>query len=160
MVSRRAGQVCKLFAEAEGGFASSSQGTPYFYAVCSGAVAVHFLVFYLLASYSGYLLAVLAGLTLQAFHGIGHNALHKADNMWMYCYDWCGWKHHHHRVSHALSHHLHPNTPLDLEHPEPHSFVFTDNAHRNSRWVLLHGPWSMYTGPLKDIFNLWHGKER
>merc|ERR1719163_881692 len=96
------------------------------------------------------ILALLAGFTLQTFHGIGHDRLHMKDNWWMYAYDFCGWKHHRHRVSHALSHHLFPNTAMDLEHPEPLSYVFTSNSWRNSRWVLLIGPWSMWSGPLRD----------
>jgi alpha-ketoglutarate-dependent taurine dioxygenase/fatty acid desaturase len=103
------------------------------------------------------LLAVLAGFTLQPFHGIGHNALHMKDNIWMYAYDFCGWKHHKHRISHALSHHLHPNTELDLEFPEPYSYVDTKNAHKNSRWVIVLGPLGMWTGPLRDILGLWIG---
>jgi hypothetical protein len=114
--------------------------TRFFVALCCFAIAVHFCAFGLLVACPCAAAAVLAGLTLQAFHGIGHNALHMKDNGWMYLYDFCGWKHHKHRVSHALSHHLHPNTVLDLEHPEPWSFVATANAHRNSRWVILVGP--------------------
>ena len=99
----------------------------------------------------------LCGLTLQTFHGLGHNALHMKDNMWMYVYDFCGWKHAKHRISHLLSHHLHPNTDLDLEHPEPWSYVFTSNAGKNSRFVMITGPLYMWSGPLRDIFNLWRG---
>lgn len=98
---------------------------------------------------------ILAGFTLQPFHGIGHNALHMKDNIWMYAYDFCGWKHHRHRVSHDLSHHLFPNTLIDIEHPEPTSYVFQMNAHRNSPWVIFMGPLWMWSGPLRDILSLW-----
>ena len=77
-------RVCAAFEASDGGFAGSSVGTPYFHAVCAGAVLVHLLSFYMLLAVGGYTLAVLAGFTLQAFHEIGHNALHKADNAWMY----------------------------------------------------------------------------
>mmetsp|Transcript_123769 Transcript_123769/g.309413 ORF Transcript_123769/g.309413 Transcript_123769/m.309413 type:complete len:811 (-) Transcript_123769:227-2659(-) len=131
--------------------------TQYFIGLCCFAVAVHFASFGALLCCGHWFLAVLAGFTLQAFHGIGHNALHMKDNLWMYCYDFCGWKHHKHRVSHALSHHLHPNTAIDLEFPEPWSYTSTAVAHHNSRWVVLLGPLGMYSGPLRDIFSLWRG---
>jgi len=139
--------------------------TKYFLGLCCFAICVHFLVFAALLrwaytvpnSRTSVLLAVLAGFTLQPFHGIGHNFLHMKDNIWMYAYDFCGWKHHKHRISHALSHHLHPNTGLDLEFPEPYSYVATSNASQNSRWVVLTGPWGMWSGPLRDIFSLWLG---
>lgn len=107
-------------------------------------------------NFVGILACVVLGFTLQPFHGIGHNALHMRDNVWMYFYDFCGWKHHKHRISHALAHHLHPNTMLDLEHPEPFSYTFTCNTQKNSRFVVLTGPFFAFTGPLKDILFLWH----
>lgn len=129
--------------------------TTYFLALCCFAIVVHFATFAAMLKWPCVLTAIIAGFTLQPFHGIGHNALHMKDNMWMYAYDFCGWKHHKHRVSHALSHHLNPNTGLDLEFPEPYSYVATSNADQNSRWVVLLGPWGMWSGPLRDIFGLW-----
>jgi hypothetical protein len=132
--------------------------TLQFQMLCAGVIAIHFTSFAALLYCGGSAwMALVAGFTLQAFHGIGHNALHMADNWWMYAYDFCGWKHHRHRVSHALSHHLHPNTVIDLEHPEPGSFVFTSNRERNKPWVVVVGPIMMWSGPLRDIFSLWHG---
>jgi len=135
----------------------NTKPTTYFLTLCSFAVAVHFLSFAALLYAPGWMMAILAGLTLQTFHGIGHNFLHMKDNMWMYCYDFCGWKHHHHRVSHALSHHLYPNTKIDLEDPEPYSYSFTSNAKENSPWVIVIGPLAMWSGPLRTIIGLWQG---
>lgn len=131
--------------------------TTQFLALCGFAILVHFITFAAMLRWPSVLLAVLAGFTLQPFHGIGHNFLHMKDNIWMYAYDFCGWKHHKHRVSHAICHHLHPNTGLDLEFPEPYSYVATNNADKNSRWVVLLGPWGMWSGPMRDIFSLWLG---
>ena len=138
------------------GLPAKTKPTLGFKFLCIFAILLHFATFALLMRFPSLPFAILAGLTLQAFHGIGHNALHQADNIWMYFYDFCGWKHHKHRVSHALSHHLHPNTQIDLEFPD-HSFVFTSNGHLNSRWVLVVGPLAMWSGPLRDIFKLWMG---
>jgi alpha-ketoglutarate-dependent taurine dioxygenase len=150
-------RVSKFFKTRSDGRPDTSH-TLYFQLLCAGVMALHFATFAALLYSGGSMwVALLAGYTLQAFHGIGHNSLHMADNWWMYAYDFCGWKHHRHRVSHALSHHLHPNTVIDLEHPEPGSFVFTSNRHRNKPWVVLIGPWMMLSGPLRDIFSLWHG---
>jgi alpha-ketoglutarate-dependent taurine dioxygenase/fatty acid desaturase len=129
--------------------------TRFFIGLCIFAIGLHFLCYAAMLKWPGVLTAIIAGFTLQPFHGIGHNALHMKDNIWMYCYDFCGWKHHVHRTSHALSHHLHPNTPLDLEFPEPYSYVDTKNASKNSRLVILMGPWGMWSGPLRTILNLW-----
>lgn len=131
--------------------------TREFLVLCSFAIVVHFAAFAATLCWPHWLMAVMLGFTLQTFHGIGHNFLHVADNPWMYCYDFCGWKHHKHRVSHGLSHHLHPNTALDLEFPEPGSFTSTATSHLNSRWVVLVGPLSMWSGPLRDILSLWRG---
>eukprot|EP00928_Gymnodinium_smaydae_P013834 TRINITY_DN15019_c0_g4_i1.p1 TRINITY_DN15019_c0_g4~~TRINITY_DN15019_c0_g4_i1.p1 ORF type:complete len:821 (+),score=96.95 TRINITY_DN15019_c0_g4_i1:51-2513(+) len=153
-------RVAAHFGVGEG---SSHKGLPptgptkEFLGLCAFAVSVHFLSFLLLLWCPRWPLAIVAGFTLQSFHGIGHNFLHMADNMWMYCYDFCGWKHHKHRISHALSHHLFPNTMMDLEFPEPYSYTCTANAGKNSRWVVLLGPWGMWSGPLRDIFQLWWG---
>lgn len=142
-------------------FGTNAKGRPdtgpttYFLALCGFAVAIHFLSFAAMLYAPCWWMAVLAGLTLQTFHGIGHNFLHMADNAWMYCYDFCGWKHHMHRVSHALSHHLYPNTKIDLEDPEPHSYSFTSNSQENSPWVIFTGPFFMWSGPLRTIIGLW-----
>jgi len=159
-LKRRAREVFKKRADGR----PDTGPTTYFLGLCCAAIGIHFLSFAAMChgttsfdTFACMLLAVLAGFTLQPLHGIGHNALHMKDNIWMYAYDFCGWKHHKHRVSHALSHHLYPNTALDLEFPEPFSFVATSNAHKNSRWVVLLGPWGMWSGPLRDIFGLWRG---
>eukprot|EP00485_Elphidium_margaritaceum_P019079 CAMPEP_0202727132 /NCGR_PEP_ID=MMETSP1385-20130828/184966_1 /ASSEMBLY_ACC=CAM_ASM_000861 /TAXON_ID=933848 /ORGANISM="Elphidium margaritaceum" /LENGTH=805 /DNA_ID=CAMNT_0049393371 /DNA_START=38 /DNA_END=2455 /DNA_ORIENTATION=+ len=131
--------------------------TQSFLYLCVFAIALHLSVFAIAVWRGSLAWAIAAGLTLQTFHGIGHNALHRKDNIWMYAYDFCGWKHHIHRISHAIAHHLHPNTGLDLEHPEPGSFVFTANADQNTPWVIFLGPWNMWSGPLRCIFQLWYG---
>eukprot|EP00930_Biecheleria_cincta_P048947 TRINITY_DN3419_c0_g1_i1.p1 TRINITY_DN3419_c0_g1~~TRINITY_DN3419_c0_g1_i1.p1 ORF type:complete len:795 (-),score=113.39 TRINITY_DN3419_c0_g1_i1:68-2452(-) len=156
-------RVSKVFGTRPDGLPDTGP-TPYFLGLCCFAIAAHFVTFGVMLCWPCVPLAILAGFTLQTFHGIGHNALHMKDNIWMYAYDFCGWKHHKHRTSHALSHHLFPNTALDLEFPEPYSYVAANNAHNNSRWVILLGPLGMWTGPLRDIFSLWvgllQGKER
>jgi len=129
--------------------------TTYFLVMCGSAVLLHFLTFAALLWWPCWQLAIVAGFTLQPFHGIGHNFLHMTDNVWMYCYDFCGWKHHKHRISHAISHHLCPNTMMDLEFPDAFSYTCTANAGRNSQWVVLLGPIGMWSGPLRDIFGLW-----
>merc|ERR1719446_98006 len=137
-------RVQKIFGKRRDGRPDTGP-TSYFLGLCCFAIAVHFMSFAAMLRWPSILSAVIAGFTLQPFHGIGHNALHVKDNIWMYCYDFCGWKHHKHRTSHAIAHHLHPNTPLDLEFPEPYSFVDTKNAHRNSRLVILLGPFGMWS---------------
>ena len=148
-------KVCEVFKETQPNGLPDTGPKLFSLVLSSVAIGLHFAVFALSLHYKSYLLAIGTGLTLQTFHGIGHNALHRKDNIWMYAYDFCGWKHHKHRISHALSHHLFPNTKLDLEHPEPGSFVFTSNVDRNSKWVFITGPLMMWSGPLRYIFELW-----
>lgn len=44
-----------------------------------------------------------------------HNFLHKKDNFRMYYFDFSLFSHNDWRISHALSHHVYPNTVLDVE---------------------------------------------
>ncbi|KPJ18938.1 Cytochrome b5-related protein [Papilio machaon] len=61
----------------------------------------------------------LAWLTVAA-----HNYIHKKTNWRMYLFNFSLWSYRDFRVSHALSHHLYPNTLMDLEISGFEPFVF------------------------------------
>lgn len=58
---------------------------------------------------------MIAALTLAWTTVAAHNYLHKKTNWRMYLFNMSLWSYRDFRVSHALSHHLYPNTLLDLE---------------------------------------------
>ncbi|XP_034474537.1 cytochrome b5-related protein-like [Drosophila innubila] len=67
------------------------------------------------AKYDSLLALILAGLTLCWTVIVSHNYFHRRDNWQMYTFNlgmmnFCSW-----RISHALSHHIYPNSFLDLE---------------------------------------------
>lgn len=60
-------------------------------------------------------LAVLAGCMLGITIMTAHNFFHKKDNFRMYYFDFSLFSHNDWRISHVISHHMFPNTILDLE---------------------------------------------
>lgn len=96
----------------------SSDATPAFKLQCAVVLLAHVACFAALcrSGPGGSLLwATLTGFTISALHGIGHNFMHQADNLWMRVCTVGGWNIHLNRVSHAISHHPMPNTEWDLE---------------------------------------------
>ena len=73
-----------------------------------------------------------AGVTLTLLVGVGHNFLHQKDNWRMYLLDIPLLSSAEFRVSHALSHHMFPNTAMDLEVTmlEPVIFFLTHDKRR------------------------------
>ncbi|XP_063225470.1 cytochrome b5-related protein-like [Bacillus rossius redtenbacheri] len=69
----------------------------------------------LAAARDSYLLGALAGLFLAFLVVMAHNFVHLRDNFRMYYFDLCLMSSRDWRITHALSHHLYPNTLLDLE---------------------------------------------
>lgn len=59
--------------------------------------------------------AILTGFCLNSLGIASHNYLHKKDNWRMYCLNLLGINYREWRVSHVISHHMYPNTLLDLE---------------------------------------------
>ena len=63
--------------------------------------------------------AVVAGLLLVGPWGVGHNRMHKSRKSWWawlrYAIDLTPLSSHEQTVTHAISHHLHPNSLLDVE---------------------------------------------
>nr|CAD7405177.1 unnamed protein product [Timema poppensis] len=69
----------------------------------------------LATSWGSFGLATLSGLFLCFTVITAHNFFHQKDNFRMYYFDLCLMSSRDWRISHALSHHLYPNTMLDLE---------------------------------------------
>nr|CAD7453415.1 unnamed protein product [Timema tahoe] len=69
----------------------------------------------LATSCGSFALATLSGLFLCFTVISAHNFFHQKDNFRMYYFDLCLMSSRDWRISHALSHHLYPNTMLDLE---------------------------------------------
>eukprot|EP00928_Gymnodinium_smaydae_P064357 TRINITY_DN47703_c0_g1_i1.p1 TRINITY_DN47703_c0_g1~~TRINITY_DN47703_c0_g1_i1.p1 ORF type:complete len:459 (-),score=28.18 TRINITY_DN47703_c0_g1_i1:83-1399(-) len=137
----------------------SSDATTTFKIQCLSVLLAHLICFSMLcrSGPGGSLCwAILTGITVSALHGIGHNFMHQADNMWMYACVLGGWNVHLNRVSHAISHHPMPNTEWDLEilGHEPWLYNMVDRP-ANSKWVLVYGPWLCASGHLLDIMFTW-----
>lgn len=60
-------------------------------------------------------LALLSGLFMMWLSIIAHNYFHQKDNWRMFCFNISLLNYREWRVSHAMSHHLYPNTYYDLE---------------------------------------------
>ncbi|XP_011192500.1 cytochrome b5-related protein [Zeugodacus cucurbitae] len=96
-------------------------------------------VFALACSYTGYItLALLAGLSLSWLTIASHNYLHRKDNWQMYTFNlslmnFCNW-----RVLHAMSHHVYPNSLIDLEMSlfEPY-LCWWPNSQVHTKWIRL-----------------------
>ncbi|CAG9795227.1 unnamed protein product [Diatraea saccharalis] len=58
---------------------------------------------------------LISSLTLAWTIVASHNYIHRKTNWRMYIFSMCLWSYRDFRVSHALSHHLYPNTLMDLE---------------------------------------------
>lgn len=69
----------------------------------------------LAAKFDSVSLAVLAGISLVLLGISSHNYLHRRDNWRMFCFNLTGLNFREWRVSHAMSHHMYPNTFYDLE---------------------------------------------
>jgi uncharacterized membrane protein YqjE len=124
---------------------------------CAVVLLAHVVCFAALCRSGGSVLwATLTGVTISALHGIGHNFMHQADNLWMRVCTVGGWNIHLNRVSHAISHHPMPNTEWDLEilGHEPWMFNMVDRP-ANSKWILFYGPVLCASGHLLDVLFTW-----
>ncbi|XP_062706938.1 cytochrome b5-related protein-like [Aedes albopictus] len=74
-----------------------------------------FVLACLALNWNSYLLAALAGLLVAWTMNCAHNFLHRKDNWRMMAFNLAFFSYREWRVSHALSHHLYPNSKLDLE---------------------------------------------
>lgn len=70
---------------------------------------------YIIAKSESKIMAVIAGLLINFQFIISHNFFHKKDNWRMYCANFSLFTYNEWRISHALSHHLYPNSYYDLE---------------------------------------------
>ncbi|XP_001651389.2 cytochrome b5-related protein [Aedes aegypti] len=66
-------------------------------------------------NWNSYILAALSGLFVAWTMNCAHNFLHRKDNWRMMAFNLAFFSYREWRVSHALSHHLYPNSLLDLE---------------------------------------------
>lgn len=95
--------------------------------------------FSLACSYTGYVIfQLLAGLSLSWLTIATHNYLHRKDNWQMYTFNFslmnfCNW-----RVLHAISHHVYPNSLIDLEMSlfEPY-LCWWPNSQLHTKWFRL-----------------------
>ncbi|KAL3272609.1 hypothetical protein HHI36_014077 [Cryptolaemus montrouzieri] len=84
--------------------------------VFADIIVASYLVLCILATYfESFLLGILAGYFLTLTVNISHNFLHQKDNFRMYYFDLSMMSSREFRISHALSHHLFPNTIHDME---------------------------------------------
>lgn len=67
------------------------------------------------ARFNSVILAVLTGISLVLLGISSHNYLHQKDNWRMFCLNLSGFNYREWRISHAMSHHMFPNTIYDLE---------------------------------------------
>ena len=84
--------------------------------------------------------AVGAGLLLHALMGVGHNFFHQADSvgLWRHCFDLSLFSSHAWRITHAISHHLHPNLETDIEVSAMEPFIyFMTSSPINGPFVFL-----------------------
>lgn len=93
------------------------------------------------AKYDSLLALILAGVALVWTVIVGHNYFHRRDNWQMYTFNlamlnFCSW-----RISHALSHHIYPNSFFDLELSMFEPFLcWIPNPHIKSK-VLRYVSW-------------------
>ena len=112
------------------------------------------------------LAAVASGLLLSLLLGVAHNFLHQRDNWRMYLLDVSLLSSAEFRVSHALSHHMFPNTAMDLEVTmlEPVVFLLTHAKHRRgvSDAVIYHVTLllSLFFEGLKRLLRWLRGEQR
>lgn len=140
----------------------SSNATLTFKLQCAAVLLAHFAFFFALCvtgpgiSGMSLLWATLTGFTISSLHGIGHNFMHQADNLWMFVCTVGGWNIHLQRVSHAMSHHPMPNTEWDLEilGHEPWMYNMVDRP-ANNKWILVYGPLLCASGHLLDVILTW-----
>ncbi|BFF94378.1 cytochrome b5-related protein [Drosophila madeirensis] len=107
----------------------------------SGILASVFILSWIGTAYSSYLAKALAGLTLCYLANSAHNYFHQRDNWRMYTFNLTLMNFRNWRISHALSHHVYPNSLHDLELsmfepflcwvPSPHY------AGRVKRWISV-----------------------
>lgn len=62
-----------------------------------------------------FLVSAIAGISLGLLGICSHNYLHARDNWRMFCLNLTGLNYREWRISHAISHHMYPNTAHDLE---------------------------------------------
>ncbi|CAL8094440.1 unnamed protein product [Orchesella dallaii] len=79
-------------------------------------LAIGFITLSILAAWSeNFVLTIVAGLFLGLSTTAAHNSFHLRDSFRKYYFDLSAWSSYEWRISHALSHHLFPNTILDYE---------------------------------------------
>lgn len=94
----------------------------------------------LTATTSSYALGFLAGFLMNFTVMGAHNFLHLRDNLHMYYFDFSFMSCKDWRVTHALGHHMYPNTLLDIE------LCFNEQIFqwlplKDKSWVLRYGSW-------------------
>ncbi|KAB7505247.1 Cytochrome b5-related protein [Armadillidium nasatum] len=83
--------------------------------VLDSLVVAFFVFMFLAAIYSNYYFAVISGISLACAGTAAHNFFHLRDNWRMYAFDLGIMSSRDWRISHALSHHIFPNTIYDFE---------------------------------------------
>jgi hypothetical protein len=77
---------------------------------------VLFVVFLTIAAYfESYLSAAVCSFLLLGIMGIGHNFVHRKDNIYKYFLLAAGFTPHEWQVMHCISHHMYPNLEIDYE---------------------------------------------
>ncbi len=75
----------------------------------------YLIILYLACKNNSIVLAIISGFCLGINIMTAHNFFHKKDNFRMYYFDLSLFSHNDWRISHVISHHIYPNTILDLE---------------------------------------------
>eukprot|EP00050_Salpingoeca_kvevrii_P019209 m.83639 g.83639 ORF g.83639 m.83639 type:complete len:535 (+) comp8308_c0_seq2:138-1742(+) len=123
-----------------------------FEALCA-AVCIAVVVLFVLTAKTGSLFfSFLIGILLHGMIGIGHNFFHQSNKyLWRYCFDCTLFSHHTWRTTHAISHHLYPNTEIDIEVTALEPFMkFLDSQPKNSRFVALVMPFMAFAVAFVD----------
>lgn len=87
----------------------------YFQRLCDALLISTVIASLLAAKLNSISLSILTGIVLMLLGIASHNYFHRRDNWRMFCFNLTGLNYREWRISHAISHHMYPNTIYDLE---------------------------------------------
>lgn len=86
-----------------------------FQTICDALLLTTIFSAIVAAKFNSTSLSIFTGIALVLLGIASHNYFHRRDNWRMYCFNLCGLNYREWRVSHAISHHMYPNTKYDVE---------------------------------------------
>ena len=120
----------------------------YSHLLCLLAVILWSISFYYLCIYPSIYTAIISGIFLHPFIGIGHNYFHQADKkgifgmetLWRYLFNFTMFSFESWRLSHAISHHLDINLNDDFEVSalEPILYFMTNSPKTNNISIYIY----------------------